>query len=192
MAHRYETVPLTQDNDNNSTDSDIETQTNATHLELFPPPPFPLTKTDGTQTFSENKEQTPTAEVSIWASVVKRQAEKKEQEPPVATTVNDPDTSNQDEQHESISNQSEKHTLRQPIFSDKGSNESEHSNAPLTDDTIKAKVESYIDTVFTTRFQAQIETYYAEWKSERQSETHSQEIAAISKLQPVTLSLIHI
>ena len=151
MAHRYETIPLGQDDGHESADSDIETQLDATQLELLPLPSFPLPKLDGNQVTSEGGEQTPTAEAAVWTSVVKRQAEKRQQQPSASTTVNDPGTSNQDEQHESISTQSEKPTLRQPIFSDKGSNESEQSNAPLTDNTIKAKVETYIDTVFTTR-----------------------------------------
>ena len=122
MAHHYETIPLTQGDGNDSADSDIETQIDATQLELFSPPPFSLPKPDGKRTFGEDGQQTPSDE-SIWASVIKRQAEEKQQEPPVVTAVNDPDTSNQDEQHESISKQSEKPTLRQPVFSDKGSNE---------------------------------------------------------------------
>ena len=99
MAHRYEAIPLTQDDGNNSTDSDIETQIDATKLELFPPPPFPLPTQAKKQALDENQEQTPTAEAALWASGIQRQTEGKQQEPPIATTVNDTDTSNQDEQH---------------------------------------------------------------------------------------------
>ena len=119
MAHRYEMIPLTQDDSNNSTDSDIETQIDATQLELFPPPPFTLPKTDGKKTISEGGEQTLTAEAAVWASVIRRQDEEKQQGPPVETTVNDPDTSNQHEHHELIPKESKETTLRQPIFSDK-------------------------------------------------------------------------
>ena len=133
----------------------------------------------------DRTEQTP-SETSIWASVIKRQAEEEQQEPPVVTTVNDPGTSTQDEQNETISKPSGEPTLRQPIFSDKGSNESEQSNAPAVEETLKTKIESHIETIFTAKIQAQVETYFAEWKSERQSEIRSQIVTAISKLQPVT------
>ena len=121
MAHRYEAIPLTQGDGNDSTESDIETRIDETQLE-FPPPPFSLPNPDG-KTLNEPEQQTP-SDASIWASVIKQQEREKPQEPPVVTTVNDPGTSKPEEQHESISKPSGKPTLRQPVFSDKASNES--------------------------------------------------------------------
>ena len=103
---------------------------------------------------------------------------------PSAVVDHEPETNN--EQRNSTSNQPEQATIRQLTFSDKTSNESEQSTAPLMDDSLKTRIEAHINTVFTNKIQEQVESFFNEWKSERQSETQSQNVSAISRLQPVT------
>ena len=177
MEHRYETIPLTQDDGNDSGESDIETQIDATRLELFPPvlptPRGMVIKDSETPTTSE------VAEEAVWSYIVKRQAKETSRQAPVSSAVVDHEPETNNEQRNSTSSQPEEATMRQPAFSDKTSNESEQSNAPLVDSMLKTRIETYVDSIFTAKLQTQIEVYINEWKSERQSETRSQIIKEI-------------